>query len=346
MLHGPSPLSTDPDSLSRPDNRSHTPTTGTPFVIYFILWPGLPQTRHQFLYNEFMNKHFASIIIALFLSGVASAETNANLQDPNKVPQIAPTPVVQPVHKFNNTRFRHPRLELALDGKSLAYGSKGDDVKSVQVALIDLGFGLPAGADGHFGGQTKTALKAFQSSRGIAQTGNIDAATLKSLDKVAPQEGKKLWEDPTAAALAVPKMPVVGNNKNVRVVVDLSEHRLTVYNEKGNVERVFPVASGAWGTDTDTGVKVIYDKVADPTPIAWALWPESRGGAFGTRMLDLSWYNPNTGASWGSGEELHGTYARNSIGTNASHGCVRMQNEDVEWAYQNLNVGDVVIIQR
>lgn len=304
------------------------------------------ETDQKFSYNEFMKKHINSIIIALLLTGVSSADTNGNLQDPNKVPQIAPTPVVKKLHKFNNERFRHPRLELALDGKPVVHGNKGEHVKRVQVALIDLGFGLPAGADGNFGGQTKDALKAFQSSRGIAQTGKIDTATLKSLDKVAPEKGKKIWQDVDAAALAVPKMPVV-SNKNVRAVVDLSEHRLTIYNKTdGSVERVFPVASGAWGTPTDLGVKVVYDKVADPSPIAWALWPESRGGAFGTRMLDLSWYDPATGASWGSGEELHGTYVRNSIGSNASHGCVRMQNEDVEWAYQNLNVGDIVIVQR
>ncbi len=111
------------------------------------------------------------------------------------------------------------------------------------------------------------------------------------------------------------------------------------------MERVFPVASGAYSTPTDVGVKIVYDKVAEPTPIAWALWPESRGGAFGTRMLDLSWHDPATGSSWGSGEELHGTYSRDSIGSYASHGCVRLQNEDVEWVYQNLNIGDIIVIR-
>lgn len=231
------------------------------------------------------------------------------------------------------------------NGAVIKMGAKGESVQRVQKALIDLGFGLPAGADGEFGSQTYDALVAFQSSRGIACTGSIDKATLKSLDKVAPAPGMKVWQDARSAALATVAQPNL-SGKKARAVVDLSEHRLTVYGEDGTVERVFPVASGAYGTPTDTGVKVVYDRVADPTPIAWALWPESQGGAFGTRMMDLSWYNPETGATWGSGEELHGTYVRNSIGSYASHGCVRLQNEDIEWVYQNVRVGDIVLIQR
>lgn len=295
-----------------------------------------------------MRKQTASILIALLLSGSALANSEGTVASNSDIPQVTPTPVVRPekpVSKFQNPRFQHPGLEQALDGKAIRSGSKGESVKRVQTALIDLGFGLPAGADGAFGAQTIDALKAFQSSRGIAQTGVIDVATLVSLDKVAPQPGRKIWQDQQAAELATQAMPQFGNKK-ARVLVDLSEHRLTVYKDSGEVERVYPVASGAWGTPTDTGVKVVYDKVADPSPIAWALWPSSRGGAFGTRMLDLSWYNPETGTSWGSGEELHGTYARNSIGSYASHGCVRMQNEDVEWVYQNLEVGDIVVIQQ
>jgi L,D-transpeptidase YnhG len=301
----------------------------------------------DFSYNAIMRKTVASIIISFLLSGAASANTEGTV-NVDSLPQVSPTPVAQPMEKpaqkFQNERFQHPGLELALEGKTISSGANGDAVKRVQVALIDLGFGLPAGADGAFGGQTTAALKAFQSSRGIPETGKIDKATLKSLDKVSPAVGKKVWQDARSASFALPKMPVL-NGKSARAVVDLSEHRLTIYNQDGTAQRVYPVASGAWGTSTDTGVKVVYDKVADPSPIAWALWPESRGGAFGTRMLDLSWYDPATGASTGSGEELHGTYARDSIGTDASHGCVRMQNEDVEWVYQNLNIGDIVVIQ-
>lgn len=292
-----------------------------------------------------MNKTFASIVIAALLTGSALAGTETEATNTSETTTLARPPIVKPVSPFQNPRFQHPGLELAFKGQEIQVGAKGEAVARVQQALIDMGFGLPAGATGYYGQQTRSALQAFQSSRGIGLTGKIDAATLRSLDKVSPAPGKRVWQDQRSASLAVPKAPLL-SGKMARAVVDLSEHRITVYQSNGEVERVYPVASGAPGTSTDLGVKVVYDRVADPTPIAWALWPESRGGAFGTRMLDLSWYDPASGQSWGSGEELHGTYARDSIGSNASHGCVRMQNEDVEWVYQNLKRGDMIIVQR
>jgi L,D-transpeptidase YnhG len=293
-----------------------------------------------------MKKLGLAILTSLLLAQGAVANTDGKATDALH-PVVQPTPVIQEaVPLFQNGRFRHPGLEQTFrENSSIEIGAEGEAIKRVQVALIDLGFGLPAGADGEFGAQTRDALKAFQSSRGIAATGAIDQDTLRSLDKVTPQVGKKVWQDPRAAALATQNQPVL-SGKKARALVDLSEHRLTLYNRDGTVERVFPVASGAWGTSTDTGVKIVYDRVADPSPIAWALWPESRGGAFGTRMMDLSWYDPTSGASWGSGEELHGTYVRDSIGSYASHGCVRMQNEDIEWVYQNVSIGDIVVIQQ
>lgn len=292
-----------------------------------------------------MKNKIASIALALLLAGPTLANTEVSKAATTTKSLLSTNPVVTPAPLFQNSRFQHTGLNAALKGETIKFGAKGDSIKRVQNALIDMGFGLPAGADGHFGGQTLSALKAFQSSRGIAMTGEIDKKTLISLDKVSPAKGKKLWQDAKSAKLGAAAVPKAGE-KNARVLVDLSEHRLTIYNDDGGVERVLPVAAGAWGTATDVGTKIVYDKVADPSPIAWALWPESRGGAFGTRMLDLSWYDPDTGASWGSGEELHGTYARNSIGTDASHGCVRMQNEDIEWVYNKLSIGDIVVIQK
>jgi len=34
-----------------------------------------------------------------------------------------------------------------------------------------------------------------------------------------------------------------------------------------------------------------------------------------------------------------------SIGSKSSHGCVRLTNENIEWLFQNLAVGDVVLIR-
>lgn len=227
--------------------------------------------------------------------------------------------------------------------KPLARGANGADVEAAQNALLSLGFALPAGADGDFGGQTESAIKAFQSSANLPLTGKLDSATYQALTKVAPPAGKMIWEDSVAAG-SLPA-PAEVSGKRVRAVIDLSEHRISVYDSVGRLQRVFPVASGTKSLPTHPGVKVVCEKMADPTALAQKLWPKSGGLAFGKRLIDLNWYDPASGAQTVSDEELHGTYETDSIGSNASHGCVRVNNDHIEWLYQNLQLGDVVVVR-
>jgi hypothetical protein len=46
----------------------------------------------------------------------------------------------------------------------------------------------------------------------------------------------------------------------------------------------------------------------------------------------------------GDGYMLHGTPDQNSIGLAATHGCVRLRDEDIEWLYENVPVGARVYI--
>jgi lipoprotein-anchoring transpeptidase ErfK/SrfK len=46
----------------------------------------------------------------------------------------------------------------------------------------------------------------------------------------------------------------------------------------------------------------------------------------------------------GDGYQIHGTPFQKSIGTSASHGCVRMTDADIEWMYRNVPVGTKVYL--
>jgi hypothetical protein len=46
----------------------------------------------------------------------------------------------------------------------------------------------------------------------------------------------------------------------------------------------------------------------------------------------------------GEGDQLHGTPYRDSIGMAATHGCVRLRDEDIEWLYEHVPVGTKVYI--
>ncbi|MFT5026463.1 MAG: peptidoglycan hydrolase-like protein with peptidoglycan-binding domain [Ilumatobacter sp.] len=63
----------------------------------------------------------------------------------------------------------------------LRQGSVGADVAAVQRALISAGVTVFGGADGKFGPATRVAVVSFQSSKGLAQTGEIDSATADAL---------------------------------------------------------------------------------------------------------------------------------------------------------------------
>jgi lipoprotein-anchoring transpeptidase ErfK/SrfK len=244
-----------------------------------------------------------------------------------------------------NARFADaPDLRAAMAGQPLRMGAKGESIKAVQTALLDLGFGLPAGADGAFGGQTSIALKNFQASQGLPKTGDLDAATMRRLDEVAPAPGLKAWEDPNISPKALVP-PTMVRGKLTRGIAAIDQHRFFLYDRQGKLEKIYPIASGKGENATDLGIKVVSGKLADPSHVARELWPESGGRAFGTRLVDLSWLDPKTGKIARSGEELHGTFDRNSIGKDASHGCMRFFNEDIEEVYERLNVGDVVITQ-
>ena len=252
----------------------------------------------------------------------------------------------------NTNRFDDVIFTSLIEGsKTLKTGSKGSDVQVIQETLGDMGFYIGDTADGKFGPKTALAIKNFQSSRKLPETGIVDKSTLQELINVAPPKGKKLWEAEIKDKNIIPSNDI-GNGKKAKVVIDLSEHRLFLYNSDNTIRKVYSVASGkgGWadgrGGETQEGIKVINSKNNDPTEVSKKLWPETQGRAFGTRLLDLSWIDPKTGKLKASGEELHGTYARDSVGTNASHGCMRMLNEDIEEVFELLKKGDLVKVQK
>lgn len=86
--------------------------------------------------------------------------------------------------------------------------------------------------------------------------------------------------------------------------------------------------------------KVALGKSETPTPIGeWRIKRKARnwGDGFGSRWMGLN-------VPWGL-YGIHGTNKPWSIGSHASHGCIRMFNRDVEKVYDLVREGDKVIIK-
>jgi lipoprotein-anchoring transpeptidase ErfK/SrfK len=128
------------------------------------------------------------------------------------------------------------------------------------------------------------------------------------------------------------------------IVIDLSENQLYLYDTL-QVVKTYPVATAADGYVTPVGTWEIVDKRENPTwynPAldSWgaglpAVIPPGPGNPLGTRALYLN----------APGIRIHGTYSTDSIGTYASHGCVRMFLEDSEELYELVDVGTRVIVK-
>jgi N-acetylmuramoyl-L-alanine amidase len=100
--------------------------------------------------------------------------------------------------KVEATKPAQPKAVVETGKEDLIrHGDKGQHVKELQEKLIAKGFALPRfGADGHFGDETETALRAFQTAAGIGVDGIFgpqSASALESFKAPAPKpEYKRL----------------------------------------------------------------------------------------------------------------------------------------------------------
>ncbi len=117
-----------------------------------------------------------------------------------------------------------------------------------------------------------------------------------------------------------------------KIVVSIPDRKLAVI-EDGRVIKIFPTAVGAAKSPSPTGSFTIVQRIVDPT---WygkgKVVAPGKNNPVGTRWLGLS----------AKGYGIHGTNNPASIGHNASHGCIRMRNRDVEELFGMVSVGDAV----
>ena len=115
--------------------------------------------------------------------------------------------------------------------------------------------------------------------------------------------------------------------------VDLSLRRLTARRE-GRRAFSIPVAIGAPGTPTPTGRFGVTDRL------------KMSGTTYGCCALALSGHQPNIPQGWGGGDRIaiHGTTATGSIGTPASHGCLRASDSGMRRLMAVIPLGTTVRI--
>ncbi|MEB3355392.1 MAG: L,D-transpeptidase [Synechococcales bacterium] len=147
---------------------------------------------------------------------------------------------------------------------------------------------------------------------------------------------------PTAAVLDPPfPMPVFPEvTPTLRLVIRLGERRVYVYRDDV-VETSFPVAIGKPGWETPVGQHEILNMVENPewrNPFTGQVIGVGPQNPLGDRWIGF-WTDGNNYIGF------HGTPNEGSVGRAASHGCVRMFNNDVRALFEIVAVGTPVIVE-
>jgi peptidoglycan hydrolase-like protein with peptidoglycan-binding domain len=204
--------------------------------------------------------------------------------------------------------FYHPEQEVKRVLTFTNPALKGSDVIQLQEYLKQLKF-YRGKVDGVYGAATVKAVMEFQKAHGLEPDGVVEESVWQELDEVQFVLGAPSKIQPPPG--------------EVSIVVDTYRRKLTVMSD-GEPYKQYPVATGKYETPTPVGNFKVLHKAAN--------W----GTGFGTRWLGLT-------VPWGI-YGIHGTNKPYAIGSHASHGCIRMNNHDVEEIFPWVKPGTPVTL--
>jgi L,D-transpeptidase ErfK/SrfK len=128
----------------------------------------------------------------------------------------------------------------------------------------------------------------------------------------------------------------------IRLELDLSQRKVTLFRADQPVKS-YPVAIGRPGWETPTGTFKLETMYRNPkwvNPFTGELIP----GGDTDNPLGRRWMGFWTdGRNWAG---FHGTNSVSSIGTAASHGCVRMFEKDIEELFERVAIGTPITVKR
>jgi len=136
----------------------------------------------------------------------------------------------------------------------------------------------------------------------------------------------------TAAAQTTPHREMPATELERRIVVSIPDRKLALL-EGDRVVKIYQVAVGAAVSPSPNGEFRIAQRLENPTYYKpGVVIGPGKDNPLGPRWIGLDV----------KGFGIHGTNRPASIGKNASHGCVRLRNHDIEDLYARVKVGDRV----
>ncbi|GAA0367107.1 L,D-transpeptidase [Bacillus horti] len=127
--------------------------------------------------------------------------------------------------------------------------------------------------------------------------------------------------------------------EGVHLEIDIATNVLKIFLNT-QLMYTFKVATGKNKTHTPLGKFRIVTKVEKP----WYL-PKNIAGGDPKNPLGTRWLGLDVPYTSGYKYGIHGTNNPYSIGGHVTQGCIRLQNKQVEWLYQHIQIGTPVIIK-
>lgn len=183
-------------------------------------------------------------------------------------------------------------------------------------------------------------VRGVKHGRTIPQRKTADEISRLLDDQEAPRSLR------TTLVKVRPKVTVTSLRRQHRsvITIDKSNFRLRLFRNL-KFSKSYGVAHGAPGYETPSGLFAIQSKQVNPvwsvpnSPWAGELAGTSVQGGSAANPLKARWMGVNGSVG------IHGTGEEGSIGSRASHGCIRMRVADVIDLFRRVSVGTRVLIR-
>jgi hypothetical protein len=238
---------------------------------------------------------------------------------------------------------------LALDARASAQRALalGGDVKPVVTARLDAfvdrleraGTREPRDAKLRY---TVTKLKVARERDGLRLDRDLARARVESA--ISDPASPRIIRIPLRHITADVTREDLADRYRTVVTIHRRGFRLRLFKDLEPVAS-YPVAVGMPGHVTPTGRLKIANKAVDP---AWSAPDRPWAGAYRNEVVAGGSAENPLKARWlgiVDGVGIHGTDATGSLGTAASHGCIRMSVAAVKELYPRVPVGALVMIK-
>lgn len=271
-----------------------------------------------------MRVFLLSLFISLLLLTLTFGNEPQNSFEEIEVPQleekaeeVQQQEKAEEVQQQENTEEVQQQVEAEEEAMEVNYS----------ISLKELGFYKDDYLDEEL--NLRNAILRFQSQHNLVVNGELDEETQLVFNQYVTHENNGVIDN-------IEEAPT----DKKWIVINKTKRILTLY-EGTNILKKYPIAQGKLPRYTPEGKFSIVNKLIDPAWGGAGIYKPVRGGApnnpLGPRWMGLS---INGGGRYG----IHGNNNPQSIGTDASLGCIRMMNTDVKELFELIPKNTIVWI--